>query len=85
MAASRKKSTTKKKASKGRKKAAAKKKAATSKAPRKKLGEVALVLRVPKEAVAYLDEQAGDGARTKVVREILSKGDAKLARILATE
>jgi len=85
MAASRKKTTTKKLATRGRKKAATKKKAAKSKAPRKKLGEVALVLRVPKEAIAYLDEQAGDGARTKVVREILAKGDAKLAKFLSVE
>ena len=50
------------------------KKAATRKAtPRKKLGEVALVLRVPAEAIAYLDEKAGDGPRTRVVREILAK------------
>jgi len=84
MAASRKKTTTKKKATRGRTRAAAKK-SAKAKTPRKKLGEVALVLRVPKEAIAYLDQKAGDGARTKVVREILAKGDAKLAKILATE
>ena len=54
-------------------------------APRKKLGEVALVLRVPKQAIAYLDQKAGGRARTQVVREILAKGDAKLAKILAAE
>jgi hypothetical protein len=59
------------------------KKATTSKAaPRKKLGEVALVLRVPAEAIAYLDQEAGDRPRTALVREILAKGDAKLAKIL---
>jgi len=56
-----------------------------TKARRKKLGEVALVLRVPKEAIVYLDQKAGDRPRTQVVREILAKGDAKLARILAAE
>ena len=62
------------------------KKAATRKAtPRMKLGEVALVLRVPADAIAYLDKKAGDQPRTRVVREILAKGDAKLAKILATE
>jgi len=85
MAVSRQKNTTKKKATRKRAKAAAKPKAAKAKAPRKKLGEVALVLRVPKEAIAYLDQKAGDGARTKVVREILAKGDAKLAKILSAE
>jgi hypothetical protein len=57
--------------------------AKSAKAPRKKLGEVALVLRVPAEAVAYLDQKAGDQPRTRVVREILAKGDAKLAKILS--
>ena len=67
---------------------ATKKKATTKKAttaPRRKLGEVALVLRVPKEAIAYLDQKAGDRPRTQVVREILANGDAKLAKILAAE
>ena len=57
----------------------------TAKAPRKKLGEVALVLRVPADAVAYLDQKAGDRPRTRVVREILAKGHAKLAKLLAAE
>jgi len=31
-----------------------------AKPPRRKIGEFALVLRVPKEAVEYIDEKAGD-------------------------
>jgi hypothetical protein len=50
--------------------------------PRKKLGEVALVMRVPKEAVAYIDEKAGDRARTAYVRDLLCKADGTLGRIL---
>jgi hypothetical protein len=61
------------------------KKAKSAQAPRKKLGEVALVLRVPAEAIAYLDQQAGDRPRTALVRDILAKGDAKLAKMLAQE
>jgi len=57
----------------------------TAKSARKRLGEVALVLRVPAEAVAYLDQKAGDQPRTRVVREILAAGDARLAKILAAE
>ena len=76
--AAKKKTTTRKTASKA--KATPKKKA-----PRKRLGEVALVLRVPKEAIAYIDAQAGDRPRTAWLREVLSKGDAKLAKILAAE
>ena len=56
-----------------------------TKAPRKKLGEVALVLRVPTEAIVYLDQKAGDRPRTQVLREILANGDAKLAKILTAE
>jgi hypothetical protein len=61
---------------------AKKAKAAEAKPARKKLGEVALVLRVPKEAVAYIDSRAGDRPRTAFVRDVLAKGDAGLARIL---
>ena len=50
---------------------AKKAKAAETKPARRKLGEVALVLRVPKEAVAYIDERAGDRPRTAFVREVL--------------
>jgi len=61
---------------------AKKAKAAEAKPARKRLGEVALVLRVPKEAVVYIDERAGDRPRTAFVRDVLAKGDAGLARIL---
>lgn len=57
----------------------------TAKAPRKRVGNVAMVLRVPKEAIAYLDRTAGTGARTKVVREALAKADATLAKVLSSE
>ena len=68
-----------------KKKTTGKTKAAPKKKPaRKKLGEVALVLRVPTEAIAYIDKQAGDRPRTAFLREVLSKGDARLAKILAT-
>jgi len=62
---------------------AKKAKAAEAKPARKRLGEVALVLRVPKEAVAYIDEKAGDRPRTAFVRDVLAKGDAGLAKILS--
>jgi hypothetical protein len=58
------------------------KKVEATKPARKKLGEVALVLRVPKEAVAYIDSRCGDRPRTAFVRDVLAKGDAGLARIL---
>lgn len=44
--------------------------AVARKAPRRKLGEVALVLRVPKEAVAYIDSRAGGKPRTAFVRDV---------------
>ena len=47
-----------------------------------RVGEFALVLRVPKEAVSYIDEKAGDTPRTAFVRDVLAKGDAALAKIL---
>jgi hypothetical protein len=56
-----------------------------AKAPRRKLGEVALVLRVPKEAVAYIDEKAGDRPRTAFVRDLMCKADGTLGRILRGE
>jgi len=65
-----------------RKTAGKAKAAPKDKAPRKRLGEVALVLRVPKEAIAYIDAQAGERPRTAWLREVLAKGDAKLAKIL---
>jgi len=49
---------------------------------RKKLGEVALVMRVSKEALAYIDANAGDRPRTAWLRDVLGKGDAKLGKIL---
>ncbi|HEX5031956.1 MAG TPA: hypothetical protein VFX78_10935 [Candidatus Eisenbacteria bacterium] len=58
------------------------KKAEITKPARKRLGEVALVLRVPKEAVAYIDQRAGDRPRTAFVRDVLAKGDAGLAKML---
>ena len=71
---------------------AAKKKTATksrkakaTKAPRKKIGEVALVMRVSKEALAFIDQKAGDRPRTAYLREVLAKGDAALGKLLAAE
>jgi hypothetical protein len=40
------------------------------------------VLRVPKEAVAYIDQHAGDRPRTAFVRDLLGKADGTLGRIL---
>ena len=68
-----------------RKKTNGAKKAAAEKPARKKLGEFALVLRVPKEAVAYIDEKAGDRPRTAFVRDLLGKADGTLGRILRGE
>jgi hypothetical protein len=61
------------------------KKAEAAKPPRRKIGEFALVLRVPKEAVAYIDEKAGDRPRTAFVRDLLGKADGTLGRILRGE
>jgi hypothetical protein len=61
------------------------KKVEAAKPPRKRLGEVALVLRVPKEAVAYIDQHAGDRPRTAYVRDLLGKADGTLGRILRGE
>ena len=58
---------------------AAKKKAQKAPVARTRVGEVALVMRVPKEAVAYIDAQAGDRPRTVFIREVLAKGDAVTA------
>ncbi len=69
-------------------KAKAEKKPKAPKAPkapkpeRKRLGEVALVMRVSKEALAYIDQQAGERPRTAWLRDVLGKGDAKLGKIL---
>lgn len=60
-------------------------KASEGKPPRRKIGEVALVLRVSKEAVAYIDEKAGDRPRTAYVRDLLGKADGTLGRILRGE
>ncbi len=49
---------------------------------RKKLGEVALVMRVPKEEVAYIDAAADGRPRTVWLRKVLAKGDAKLGKLL---
>jgi hypothetical protein len=43
------------------------------------------VLRVPKEAVAYIDQHAGDRPRTAYVRDLLCKADGTLGRILRGE
>ena len=64
---------------------AKKEKAAEPQPARKKLGELALVLRVPKEAVAYIDEKAGDRPRTAFVRDLMCKADGTLGRILRGE
>ena len=60
-------------------------KVSEAKPPRRKIGEFALVLRVPKEAVAYIDEKAGDRPRTAFVRDLLGKADGTLGRILRGE
>ncbi len=65
-----------------RKKTNGAKKTEATKPSRKKIGEVALVMRVPKEAMAYIAEKAGDRPRTAFVRDVLAKGDAGLAKIL---
>jgi hypothetical protein len=72
----------KKKAKNGNAKKA---KAAEAKPARKRLGEIALVLRVPQEAVTYIDQHAGGRPRTAFVRDVLAKGDAGLAKILGAE
>ena len=68
-----------------KKKANGVKKAEAAKPLRKKIGEVALVMRVPKEAFDYITKQAGGRPRTAFVREVLAKGDSGLARILGAE
>lgn len=68
-----------------RKKTSGAKKAEAAKPPRKKIGEVALVMRVPREAVTYIDEKAGDRPRTGFVRDLLGKADGTLGRILRGE
>jgi hypothetical protein len=73
-----KRKTTKKKAPAKRAKAATKKKAAG-------VGAKALVVRVSADALAYLDANRGDRPRTKLLREILAKGDAKLGKLLGAE
>ncbi len=66
-----------------KKKANGARKTEAAKPPRKKIGEVALVMRVPKEAFDYITEKAGDRPRTAFVRDVLAKGDAGLAKILS--
>jgi hypothetical protein len=61
------------------------KKAEAAKPPRRKIGEVALVMRVPKEAFGYITKQAGDRPRTAYVRDLLCKADGTLGRILRGE
>ena len=46
----------------------------------KDAGSVALVVRVPAEALKYIDEAAGDRPRTAFVRDVMAKGDAKLGK-----
>jgi len=59
------------------------KKTETKTEPKPKgLGAVALVIRVPKEAISYIDREAGDRARTAYLRDVLAKGDAGLGKIL---
>jgi hypothetical protein len=61
------------------------KKVEATKPPRKKIGEVALVLRVPKEAAEYIAKHAGDRPRTAFVRDLLGKADGTLGRMLRGE
>lgn len=59
----------------------------TTKKARKKtgVGGVALVVRVSAEALAYIDQRKGERPRTKYVREIMAKGDARLGKLLGVE
>jgi len=61
------------------------KKIDTPKPVRRRLGEFALVLRVPKEAISYIDSRAGDRPRTAFVRDLMCKADGTLGRILRGE
>ena len=65
-----------------KKKATTKKRAKKAPAKPKGTGTVALVVRVPPEAIAYIDQHRGGRPRTVFLREVLAKGDAKLAKVL---
>ncbi|MGQ0614999.1 MAG: hypothetical protein ACT4PV_14795 [Planctomycetaceae bacterium] len=44
-------------------------------------GTTALVVRIPVEALKYIDEAAGDRPRTAFVRDVMAKGDPKLGKL----
>jgi len=48
-----------------------------------RLGEVALVLRVPKEAVAYIDSRAGDRRGRRSCATCSRRGIPRLAKVLS--
>ena len=54
----------------------------TAAAKPKSTGTVALVVRVPPEAIAYIDGNRAGRPRTVFLREVQAKGDAKLGRVL---
>ena len=65
--------------------AAKKKKTAAQQAKARKtkaVGTFALVVRVPSEAISYIDKAKGDRPRTAFLRDVLAKGDAGLGKIL---
>ncbi len=73
---------------------AAKKKAKSAKGTRAKKkvarkskggGTVALVVRVPPAALAYIDAHKGDRPRTAFLRDVMAKGDARLGKILGAQ
>ncbi len=55
------------------------------KAEPKGTGTVALVVRVPPEAIPYIDAHRSGRPRTVFLREVLAKGDAKLGKILGAQ
>ena len=65
------------------KKKTAKKKPAAK--PAKAAGTVALVVRVPPDAMAYIDKAKGDRPRTAFLRDVMAKGDARLGKILGAQ
>ncbi|MHC4494126.1 MAG: hypothetical protein ACYTDU_21255 [Planctomycetota bacterium] len=48
-------------------------------------GTVALVVRVPPQAITYIDAHKGDRPRTAFLRDVMAKGDARLGKILTAK
>ena len=59
-----------------------KKRAKKAAAKSKGTGTVALVVRVPPEAITYIDAHRSGRPRTVFLREVLAKGDARLGKVL---